>query len=325
MTNLKNNLLDVFHTVLSQNVLGDQQYESRFKGFIGELSFQEWARRNRDLSIFYTGGYLLPRTLKKRSIESPIYFTVSPDRPDRYSKIYFSLSKLDCEAMFFIHWNKEICFSQWQVTENILQGAELKIPSFTVYQFNKALLEFKAVSIDTFLNYFPLKESRTQSRPIPHSTIHNWKNKLLSYEYDDLLELYVQRLFFDGFIGYSREHGIPSDIDSIVFSKKSNSYFLLEIKEKDISKRPPRGFGMDTDRINDLTILKHLTGLDIFYIVRQIDNQTNRNLVAWKIINLHDFSTNLSETTLQGGSGMGIKNGQYPTRICPYEYFKDLK
>lgn len=33
---------------------------------------------------------------------------------------------------------------------------------------------------------------------------------------------------------------------------------------------------------------------------------------------------NLAQSTIQGGSGMGFENGQYPTQICPYEHFKDL-
>ena len=54
---VKNNLLDSLHSVLSKNVLGDKQYESRYKGFIGELSFQEWLSNYRGSATVFTGGY----------------------------------------------------------------------------------------------------------------------------------------------------------------------------------------------------------------------------------------------------------------------------
>lgn len=136
--------------------------------------------------------------------------------------------------------------------------------------------------------------------------------------------MYVQRLIFDGYIGYSRKHGIPSDIDAIIYSEKLKSYALLEVKEKDISKRPPQGFGMDVERIADLSKLKSSTQIPIYCIVKQIDNQKDRNFLPWKIIELDSFKKNLAKLTIQGGSGMGFENGQYPTQICPYEHFKDL-
>lgn len=322
---VKNNLLDSLHSVLSKNVLGDKQYESRYKGFIGELSFQNWISCNRDPSILFTGGYLLPRTVGTRSIEKPVYFTISSDDPQKYIPIYSSLNNLHCESMYFIKWDKAVCFSEWNFSEKILEGINLKIPNLTTFKYDPINLSFIPISFNEFLNLFPLKKHRTQSKTIPHLVSDKWKNKLAIYEYQYLLDLYVQRLIFDGYIGYSRQHGIPSDIDAIVYSEKFKSYTLLEVKEKDVSKTPPQGFGMDVDRIADLTMLKTSTQLPVYYIVKQIDNQRDRNFLSWKIIELDKFKKNLTQLTIQGGSGMGFENGQYPTQICPYIHFMDLK
>lgn len=321
----KNIILDHFHNILSKNVLGNKQYESRFKGFIGELHFQQWILENKDPSLFYSGGYFLPRNKSDRSIKNPIYFTVSSDSPKKYLNIYESLSKLPCELMFFIKWKKELPFSQWQDSENIIEGLKLKQPDLIVYKFNKQASVFESVSLESFLNLFPIKPSRTNSRFIAENISSKWKQKLSTFENDLLLDLYVQRLIFDGYIGYSRIHGIPSDIDSIAYNNTKGSYSILEIKEKDLSKRHPQGFGMDVPRIEDLSLLTNKTNLPVFYIVRQVNNQIDRNFISWKCINLSNFKKNLPEHTIQGGSGMGFENGSYETKICPYDYFKDLK
>ncbi|MBJ9948532.1 hypothetical protein I5729_05330 [Acinetobacter bereziniae] len=318
------NLLEALHSVLAKNVLGDKQYESRYKGFIGELSFQEWLSNYRGSATVFTGGYLLPRISGNRSIEQPIYFTVSSDNPQKYIHIYSYLNRLSCESMYFINWNNECSFSEWHLSKEVLDGIELRVPNFNVFKFDPVNSNFISISLGEFLNLFPLKQYRTPSRAIPSLMTMTWQEKLSSYEYKHILDLYVQRLIFDGYIGYSREHGIPSDIDAIIYSEKLNTYALLEVKEKDKSKRPPQGFGMDVERIADLSKLKSSTGLPIYYIVREVDNQKDRNFLSWKIIELDNFKKNLSQSTIQGGSGMGFENGQYPTQICPYEHFKDL-
>lgn len=319
------NLLEALHSVLAKNVLGDKQYESRYKGFIGELSFQEWLKTYRGSATVFTGGYLLPRIVGSRSIKHPIYFTISSDDPQKYIHIYSSLSNIPCESMYFIYWDNQSSFLEWDLSEKILDGIKLQVPNFNVFKFDPINSNFKSIPFTEFLNLFPLKQNRTHSRAIPSSVIEKWHRKMSNYEYKHVLDLYVQRLIFDGYIGYSREHGIPSDIDAIIYSKKLKTYALLEIKEKDKSKRPPQGFGMDVERIADLSKLKSSTGFPIYYIVRQIDNQKDRNFLSWKIIELDNFKKNLASSTIQGGSGMGFENGQYPTQICPYEYFKDLK
>lgn len=226
--------------------------------------------------------------------------------------------------MYFINWNNQYSFSEWNSSDKILDGINLKVPSLKVFKYDTIRSIFIPILFNEFLNLFPLKQRRTESNAIPPLVIDKWKNKLSVYNYKHLLDLYVQRLIFDGYIGYSRQHGIPSDIDAIAYSQKLKTYTILEIKEKDISKRYPQGFGMDVERITDLTKLKSSTRLPIYYIVRQIDNQKDRNFLSWKIIELDKFKKNLSQSTIQSGSGMGFENGQYPTQICPYGHFKDL-
>ncbi|OYQ79325.1 hypothetical protein B9T11_08805 [Wohlfahrtiimonas chitiniclastica] len=320
----KEELLTIFHQILSNNVLGDKQYDSRYKGFVGELAFQEWSK-NKLESKFYSGGYFMPIEVGVRSIINPVYFTVSSEKPHEYNDIYTLLSQLPCREMYFIQWDKKIPFLEWQESADLLLNNVIKIPQFTVFKFDDITKNFIVSNFDIFLKNFAIKTKRTRSFPIPENMKKDWLIKLSNFSYELLLDLYVDRLIFDAFIGYSRSHGIPSDIDSIVYSTKQNKYSLLEIKEKDLSKRAPQGFGMDVERINDLEMLSNQTTMSIYYVVRQIDNQKNRNFLAWKSINLKNFINNLPDKTIQGGSGMGFQNAQYPTKVCPIEYFKTFE
>ena len=46
MNNTTALILESLHVLVSENVIGEKQYTSRYKGFIGELAFSEWLNRN---------------------------------------------------------------------------------------------------------------------------------------------------------------------------------------------------------------------------------------------------------------------------------------
>jgi hypothetical protein len=114
------------------------------------------------------------------------------------------------------------------------------------------------------------------------------------------------RLLFDGFIGYGKTHGIPADIDLIMDSKNLHEILFLEIKEKDLSKRAPKGFGMDVDRIKSIRTLSLMTGTQVYYIVRQVNNQKERLFIKWRYINMFNFVSCLDDAVIEGGGWDGV-------------------
>lgn len=72
-------ILQHLDSLISENVLGDKQYSSRYKGFVGELAFIEWLQNRPIKRKTYSGGYFLP--LEKGNTSLQIQFTLRfPDQ-----------------------------------------------------------------------------------------------------------------------------------------------------------------------------------------------------------------------------------------------------
>ncbi|MEB6666335.1 hypothetical protein MXM33_04750 [Acinetobacter vivianii] len=318
-------LLNALHNLIANNVLGLNAYESRFKGFVAELDFLPWMRKNRSNVPLFTGGYFVPTESGKNSLISPVYFTICNSSPDDYLEIYKKIALIPCKSMFFIQWENSVPISEWPQEDIMNIQCPVPVPPLTCYEYSIENSTFNQIDISNLLNTFYDKTPNRNAYKIPEENCKSALSSLLPFEHGDILSLYVQRLIFDGFIGYSKIKGSPSDIDSIAFSIKFNSLVFIEIKEKDRSKRHPQGFGMDIGRINDLLNLEKITGWPAYYLVRQVNDQKARNFIGWKMISMQKFSKNLASSVIQGGTGMGFENGQYPTRICPFNMFKPLE
>lgn len=85
---------------------------------------------------------------------------------------------------------------------------------------------------------------------------------------------------------------------------------------------------MDIERINDYnTLIKWFPSFRFRYIVRQIDNQQDRNFVNWRSIDMQDFiNIAISDPDgKSGGQGMLPKkeaSKHIKTAICLLEKFK---
>lgn len=323
---LKQYVVDCLSILLKHNTLGDTAYESRYKGFSAELDFVDWLRKYRkDKVNIYAGGYLVPpdKVGNSSSLDKSIYFTISQDPFEEYVKIYDRLSGLNFIKMFYIQWDDNIEIDCWQHKDIFQDGNSLPVPTFKVYIYKENC--FEESSFEHFLSNYKLENRKNQNKIFKNDVVEFWNNKLKEFNYEDLKSLYVQRLFFDGYIGLSRVHGKPSDIDLIILNLENNKMFLLEIKEKDLAKSI-KGFGLDTPRITDMQRLKRVWGDELFYIVRHINNQYERKFQAWKLIEIDDFVKNIDmKKTIEGGKGMRSKNSSNPTIICSQEHFKTLK
>ena len=83
---------------------------------------------------------------------------------------------------------------------------------------------------------------------------------------------------------------------------------------------------MDLRRINSLGALFEALGAKAYYIVRHINNQTDRMLVDWRIISMDKFR-NLVELspTVQGGHGLRSQGSDNPNRVCEFRHFTLLE
>jgi len=124
------------------------------------------------------------------------------------------------------------------------------------------------------------------------------------------------------FIGFKYFKGIPSDIDGIRLDQNSN-FIFYEVKEKDLSKSEPVGFGIDVQRLDDCLALAKRFGVEYRYVVRHVNNQTDREFVDWRVITFDKFNELTDRNNIkEGGTGMNTAGiGDNPTVLVSLEHF----
>lgn len=299
------------------------QFTNRFNGFVGELDFIEWFSLTRKGNDIFSGGFLLSPIEDAYPLDKPIYFTVSSDDPSRYGEIYERMAKLGCSKMFFIQWDNCKDFIHWSMHDVLRIGRSLPVPDMEVFSYDDHG-NFSQVSISEILDCYTDRDCILEDK-VSSSTKEMFSGILDRFDERHIKELYVQRLVFDGFIGLRKVKGIPSDLDLIVKAKRNQQYICFEVKEKDLSKTPPQGFGMDVSRIDFFKTLIAKTEIETYYIVKQIDNQRDRKLIAWRCIELLTFSRNTVDRIIEGGTGMRSSRSSNPTLICPERHFTYLQ
>lgn len=121
----------------------------------------------------------------------------------------------------------------------------------------------------------------------------------------------------------------PYDVDCFILSSNGNSVFPLELKEKSAVFKTYRDdtvnthfFGIDTGRISCLERLCSPNDSNALYVVREVDNSEERNLLGWKIMTLAGIVMASSWNPAPGGTGM-FGSGT-STASLPYGEFEDL-
>ena len=331
MDDTKANILYDLHNLICHNVIGDKQYNNRYNGFTAELDFYDWFSKNRN-SELVDGGMFLPLRRTANPFEDSIYFTSSEHAPEKYTGIYHSASKLARKGQFFIKYDASTPFADWD-REELFSSTEngqanqifFHIPPFEVYIFDAEKKAFSISSMDKITKLFTRERHTLPKKVIPEKLKNGFIEKFDSFDSRSLIKLYLERLFFDGYLGLSYTRGAPLDIDSFVYGK-NGKLLLLEIKEKDISKRAPKGFGMDVRRIQSLNTLSEAFDTKALYIVRHVNNQADRILVDWRIISMDKFRQLVEfNPVVQGGFGLRSQNSDNPTRVCEFEHFILLK
>lgn len=315
-------VLENLHALLAHNVIGDRQYKARYIGFRGELDF--FKARSKKHKIF-SGGFFRPAEKGADTLDNPIYFTVNSNKPTlEYEEIYKAISRICCKKMFYIFCDCSEKISTWNKIDVMGVGVALPVPKFYVYEFDPKSFKFSASNIEALLSLYPKKIRKNKPDTINELLKSQWIGILKNFNAHDILQLYLSRLIFDGYIGGGDNMGLPSDIDAIT-KNEEGKYNFLEIKEKYLSKSPSKGFGMDIPRIKSLLILSKMTRIQYYYVVREVDDCESRNFISWRYLDIDRFIENLGYGVLDGGTGMRHEKAWSPTKLCPQEKFLYLE
>jgi len=321
------NLIEGIHTLVSHNVIGDKQAFNRYKGFRAELLFEDYLVHRYPQYRILDGGIIISKDSAISSLDNSVYITVTPQDAADYVDLYKSLSAVGFKEMFIVHYNHNSFISR-NVMEFRDGAISLDVPLLTVKQFNLDSGEFDLASDDikVITELFKKNTERSKNQYPVSPQSEKWlMDSLKNFSYSQILKIYMTRLFFDGFIGFGLQKGKPSDIDFIL-RRPDGGFRLLEIKEKDLPKNNTIGFGLDVPRLEDLTRISETTGIDYFLVVRQINNQTDREFLSWKKISIKDFKEGVEGAAkVKGGTGMRSIYSHNDTLICPLELFDTLQ
>lgn len=324
----KNEIIGHIHTLVSNNVIGDKQAMSRYKGFRGELFLESYMKRKYHSRQYYEGGMIISKDSTETSLDNAMYICVieKSEYNTDYIKIFTCLSGIGFEKMVLVLYDEQ----KWDMKTVMFFDSDsvtLPVPEITLYNFSAQEKKFilPTNNIENIMDFFESVTVRSRNiHEIKDDTFKWLQENLSQFSESQLLKIYMNRLFLDGFIGFGKKKGKPSDIDMIV-KNSEGKFSLIEIKEKDLPKKNKKGFGLDIPRLNDMIRISKQTGLDYFLIVREVNNQTDRELIGYKYISIRDFEEDVRKSqAVTGGTGMRSESTINDTLICSYDLFRDL-
>ncbi|MBI34189.1 MAG: hypothetical protein CMP67_02370 [Flavobacteriales bacterium] len=292
-------------------------FEKRIIGFRAEIEFPALLEKRKHLNrTIFNGGTFLPTDKEGEAFDkSSIHYIVDSKPHTNYEEVFSTISKSEVKKHFYFK-----ILNSGQIIDSI--NGSVYIPNLETFSWNIERKKFEQVPISEFLKNFTKKKNFNKpSQELNNTVVSN--DVLKDFSKDELLNLLSNRVILDYYIGYNYVRGIPVDIDLIV--KKNGKFSFLEIKEKDLSKRKPNGFGMDTRRLESMTSFANPLHIPYFYIVREIDNQKDRNFINWHYIDVNYFADLVTEyKTINGGTGMAVLGKNHPTKVCPKEKFTTI-
>lgn len=287
----------------------------------------ELFKTKKDRELYEGGMIISTNEAAASSLDDAVYINIVDKTKynDNYIGIFRLLSTLEFKSMYLIVYDTDdLINTDVMIYEDETIAFDIPKMDVKLYDLNTHSFSEVTEGIGTITNEFKNQPKRNKNtHPISGNTKVWLIDELSAFDENELYHLFMTRLILDGYIGFSKVKGKPSDIDLI--TKRNGHYSLIEVKEKDVAKKK-KGFGLDTPRIKDFDRILKATGLPYFLIVREVDNQTDRNFLGWKYINITDFIEDVKdEAEVEGGTGMRSEYSSNPTLICSYEKFQDIK
>lgn len=294
-------IVDNLYLILTSTTSLPDLYTKRCGGFRNEKEIEDLLRTKGYQLI--DGGQLIFVKKNNQSEENKIfYYTVTTDEIDNYTDLYKRLSQMEeIKRLFFIKVND----ANWSTVDITVKNGNGERKSETIPKPNMTVYEFVNENWNTSTFSEISHEMSEKSASVCKAKDSQVLDYMRTWNPEELKKVYCNRYVLD--VELNRYKKNMMDFDAMILH--DGNYVAIESKEKDpIGKWTKTddgngnitetentdtsnwSFGWDTRRYSWYYYLKSKTGLDTWFLIREVDNQTNRNFVKWKKIDIEKFS-----------------------------------
>lgn len=284
------NLVDDLFLIHTSTIANCDYFKKRVGGYKNEKEIEDLLRQ-KGYSVLDGGQLVFSSKFSDVSLENHImYFTVSDDDKSRYEGLYNNISNLgEVKKLFFVKVGDVGDWTTTSITTKNSDGerieSEIVRPTLEVFEFKDH--SWINSTIEEIKDFFPEKTAAVCA--LKEIELFSY---MRSWSVPELAKIYRNRFVYDMMLNDRKKSMM--DFDSMIFHE--GRYIAIESKEKDpIGKtaKPEEpdtwSFGWDTRRFAWYFYLNQKTGLDTWYLIREIDDQENRNLVGWKKMDIDTF------------------------------------
>ncbi|MFH1694415.1 MAG: hypothetical protein ABH880_01515 [Patescibacteria group bacterium] len=310
-------------------VFDNAYFKRRILGFRSEMEFEAAMQARDDIEFFEGGQFFITDKLQSdHYTRTFVYTTISDSDPESYKEIYTKIASWkEMSFLYFArpsqdNWNETSIMVKKEKGGEKIEGTILR-PNFKLYKFNKEGGDFEEIDggesgFDEMLNHF---EKPQRDPNVYHLRARELFDYFSEYDLEVLKKVYATRYLMDVVMRKAKGK-ITIDVDG--FIKKDDRYYMIETKEKSpiVDTKGDQNkwkFGWDTRRVLWYLHMEPKVEIGIIYVIREIDNRTDRNFQQWLAIKLDDFLKISSWGNIVGGGG-----GE-DTVTAPYIHFQKLE
>jgi len=315
-------ITEKFHTLLASSIRIPHSYLRRSRGFISELKFKQKCEEDKIKHL--DGGWIFFKGGRLAEEKQAVYVTTSYDSPEKYKDFYEKFAACPLiKKLFFFKIEPVEKWGNVKIKVNDRTEFDIPEPLYDVYEFVNR--NFVKAKLGDFLNIFPIVKKALFYR-IDTKDI-NLLKYLDDFSEHEIIGLYCARFVID-YLMKGRNLSYGMDFDGIII--ENGRYFVVETKEKDPGptnrQTIPQSewfFGWDTLRMVWYLYLIKTTDINCYSTIMEINNQRDREFVAWKRCELLKLCRSINySSAIAGGIGMGTTKGS--TTIAPYLVFEEF-
>ncbi|MBO8143579.1 MAG: hypothetical protein H0Z16_03205 [Thermodesulfobacterium sp.] len=300
--------------------------ENKAKGILSQVKFVEDLKKEtlgKNIKKYYNGCWIFAPKTPDYFKHRFLFFIHPKIKAQPFDKNEIEPAEImkEADAIKFKRIAGFLNNAGMGVVYSIPLGENIKNISWQLFRFDFNRESLISLDADDFFRNWGNRGRPSHSRGWTEDT----KKQYQMLEDDVLISLFLNEHFYTEYL--KREKHIPVsdpyDVDGFFIIYSSGRVIPIEIKEKfPAGVNDDRFFGIDAGRVLMLLRICLPNDANALYIIREVDDSSERNFLGWKYITLSDIIMSSGWNLQRGGRGMGGQETQ--TIRLPYYQFKNL-